>query len=603
MRKGWEKYKIIDVCRLLNGRAYSKSELLSRGKTLVLRVGNFFTSNKWFYSDLTLDDDKYCDNGDLLYAWSASFGPKIWDGDKVIYHYHIWKVIPDLEKITKEFLFYFFQWDKELIKNAHGTGTTMLHVSMRSMNERVLYLPKLDEQKQIVEILDKAFADLEIVRANAEVNLKNAQDLFESYLSELFAKVKDNSKMLTLAEASLDFGRGKSKHRPRNDPKLFGGEFPFVQTGDIRNSVHFVTEFSQTYNQTGLKQSKLWPKGTICITIAANIAETAILSFDSCFPDSIIGMVVNETVASNEYVLYLLQSVKILLQAEGKGSAQDNLNLATFEDMKFPFPTVDEQVRIMTSLNYLRMEMEHAKENYDRKLALVDELKQSLLAKAFSGELLKDDNVIQLNVSANANTKAPEFTANIIAYAHLAHKRKQRDKTFGRVKAQKTLQLIEAIGGIDLGRNPQKDAAGPNDFQHMLRAEETARTNQFFEFVQQGSGYDFAERLKYNQFIAEARKSIEPFKSQIDKLLEIIIPMDSRQAEVFATVHAAWNNLLLDGKQPTNDEIIYEARENWHDDKLKIPKSEFETAIKLIKSHGVEPEGDGKRVIGNEKLL
>ena len=87
-----KKVKLSDVCVLKNGRAYKKNELLSRGKYQVLRVGNFFTSKNWYYSDLELDETKYCDRGDLLYAWSASFGPKIWEGEKTIFHYHIWRV-------------------------------------------------------------------------------------------------------------------------------------------------------------------------------------------------------------------------------------------------------------------------------------------------------------------------------------------------------------------------------------------------------------------------------------------------------------------------------------------------------------------------------
>ena len=88
MNNGWQVKKLGDVCRLINGRAYSKPELLSDGKYRLLRVGNFFTNNHWYYSDMELEEDKYCDTGDLLYAWSASFGPRIWTGGKVIYHYH-----------------------------------------------------------------------------------------------------------------------------------------------------------------------------------------------------------------------------------------------------------------------------------------------------------------------------------------------------------------------------------------------------------------------------------------------------------------------------------------------------------------------------------
>ncbi|NYT26891.1 MAG: restriction endonuclease subunit S [Candidatus Thiodubiliella endoseptemdiera] len=116
-----------------------------------------------------------------------------------------------------------------------------------------------------------------------------------------------------------------------------------MQTGNIRNCEHYITEYSQTYNDVGLAQSKLWQKGTICITIAANIAETGILSFDACFPDSVIGVVVNKKIADLDFVEYLLQSFKVNLQALGKGSAQDNINIGTFKGKLFPFPVIKEQ--------------------------------------------------------------------------------------------------------------------------------------------------------------------------------------------------------------------------------------------------------------------
>lgn len=148
--EAWTEKPLPTLCTLFNGRAYSKNELLDSGKYTVLRVGNFFTNEHWYYSDLELEDNKYCDNGDLLYAWSASFGPRIWSGEKVIYHYHIWKVVPNSAVIDKMFLFYLLEWDVDKIKRDHGTGATMIHVSKKSMESRVLPYVDLKNQKQIV---------------------------------------------------------------------------------------------------------------------------------------------------------------------------------------------------------------------------------------------------------------------------------------------------------------------------------------------------------------------------------------------------------------------------------------------------------------------
>lgn len=176
-------------------------------------------------------------------------------------------------------------------------------------------------------------------------------------------------------------------HRPRNDPGLYGGKYPFIQTGDIRNADHFIVAYSQTYNEVGLSQSKLWPKGTICITIAANIAETAILGFDACFPDSVIGVVANPDEAETGFIEYLLQSFKARIQAMGKGSAQANINLATFEDQRFHFPSVSKQKEYVEMLDQLAAETQLLTRIYELKLATLEELKKSLLHQAFNGEL------------------------------------------------------------------------------------------------------------------------------------------------------------------------------------------------------------------------
>jgi type I restriction enzyme S subunit len=266
-------------------------------------------------------------------------------------------------------------------------GASYPAVTDGDVRSQVIPVPPLAEQQRIVGILDEAFAGLATAKANAETNLQNARALFESHLQSVFSQRGEGWDMKTLEEIATTFGRGKSKHRPRNEPKLYGGEYPFIQTGDIRNAEHFVTEYSQTYSKMGLAQSKLWPKGTICITIAANIAETAILDFDACFPDSVIGVVPDSKQAEIGFVEYLLQSFKARLQSLGKGSAQANINMGTFEHERFPFPSVAKQNEIVTKLDALSEEAQRLTAIYTRKLAAVEELKKALLHQAFSGEL------------------------------------------------------------------------------------------------------------------------------------------------------------------------------------------------------------------------
>src|SRR6266481_1213870 len=118
--------------------------------------------------------------------------------------------------------------------------------------------------------------------------------------------------------------RGKSKHRPRNAPELYGGPDPFVQTGDVKAANFFITDYAQTYSERGLAQSKLWQPGTLLITIAANIAETAILKIPACFPDSIVGFIPREGKSDARFVKYFIDTIKLRMQNMSKGTTQDN---------------------------------------------------------------------------------------------------------------------------------------------------------------------------------------------------------------------------------------------------------------------------------------
>jgi type I restriction enzyme S subunit len=147
--------------------------------------------------------------------------------------------------------------------------------------------------------------------------------------------------------------RGRSRHRPRYAFHLYGGKYPFIQTGEIREARKYITQYTQTYNEVGLEQSKLWPTGTLCITIAANIAELAILSFDACFPDSVLGFIPDPEKANLDFVYYTLTHFQKELKYIGEGSVQDNINLGTFEDVLFPFPPLPEQYAIASVLSSL----------------------------------------------------------------------------------------------------------------------------------------------------------------------------------------------------------------------------------------------------------
>ena len=177
---GWEKEQLQVNATLLNGRAYKQDELLDDGKYPVLRVGNFFSNRGWYYSNLELEEDKYCDHGDLLYAWSASFGPKIWDGSKVIYHYHIWKVLVG-EKYNKQFLCNLLDYaTSSFMGDTHGIG--MMHLTKSGMEQTEFIVPPMELQEQFatfVEQIDKS-------KFEVQQSLEKLETLKKSLLQKYF---------------------------------------------------------------------------------------------------------------------------------------------------------------------------------------------------------------------------------------------------------------------------------------------------------------------------------------------------------------------------------------------------------------------------------
>ncbi|MBR5540888.1 MAG: restriction endonuclease subunit S [Bacteroides sp.] len=197
-------------------------------------------------------------------------------------------------------------------------------------------------------------------------------------------------KKVTLDQMGI-ISRGKSKHRPRNDARLFGGRYPFIQTGDIGTAGLYVTEYSQTYNEEGLAQSKLWEKDTLCITIAANIADTALLAFPACFPDSIMGFIPYDNIANVKFVKYCFDILQRDCQQISQGTAQDNLSWKKLSTILFLCPPIEVQNKIADILS----RYDSLIENYQKQIKLLEESAQRLYKEWF----------IDLRFPGHENTK------------------------------------------------------------------------------------------------------------------------------------------------------------------------------------------------------
>lgn len=195
-------------------------------------------------------------------------------------------------------------------------------------------------------------------------------------------------------------GRGKSRHRPRNDESLYGGKYPMIQTGEVRAANFYINDYHTTYNEKGLAQSKLWGKNTLCITIAANIAETAILDIEACFPDSIIGFIADEDKCDVKFIKYFFDIYKTRMQRVSQGATQDNLSLKKLLTFKVPTPPLNTQKKIASILSAY----DDSIENNLKRIKLLEEAAQRIYKEWFVDFKFPNHE----NIPINKETGLPE---------------------------------------------------------------------------------------------------------------------------------------------------------------------------------------------------
>jgi len=260
------------------------------------------------------------------------------------------------------------------------TGTTRGKLTQAGASEILVPVPPLAEQRRIAELLDKADA----LRAKRRAAVAQLHTLTQSIFLDMFGDPILNmrgwpkKKLSTLGTVD----RGVSKHRPRNAPELLGGPYPFVQTGDVANCDGSIREFTSTYSEAGLRQSRIWPAGTLCITIAANIAKTGILMFDACFPDSVVGFRSDDP-ATIEFVRTWLSFLQASLENRAPESAQKNINLEILRGLSVPTPDVELRRHFARRVAVV----ERLKAPHRASLIELNSLFASLQHRAFRGEL------------------------------------------------------------------------------------------------------------------------------------------------------------------------------------------------------------------------
>jgi type I restriction enzyme, S subunit len=266
-------------------------------------------------------------------------------------------------------------------------GTTRLKLAQGPMKQIPLLVPPLPTQHRIVAEIEEKLSCLDAAQSallRAQANLKRYKASVIAQTCHAFdTELPAGWQWKTLPELGT-LGRGKSKHRPRDDQRLYDGPYPFIQTGEVRHSNGRIKVYEKTYSEFGLAQSKLWPVGTLCITIAANIAETGILEFPSCFPDSVVGFCAEGQPLLVEYVELYIRSMKEVLERLAPATAQKNINLDLLSKVRVAVPSQADLPKVMAEAERRLSVIDRTEQTLRTQLERAKRLRQSILQQAFA---------------------------------------------------------------------------------------------------------------------------------------------------------------------------------------------------------------------------
>ena len=332
---GWDILPINSVCTLYNGRAYALHEWESTGIP-VIRLQNLTGGSDYYYSNIDLPEQKYCNRGDLLYMWSATFGPYIWMGEKAIYHYHIWKVVPQEGKADKRFLFYKLYEITEEKKNRASNGGTMLHITKSSMEASLITLPPIHEQQAIAEALSDADALIEALEQLIAKKRLIKQGVMQELLTgrRRLAGFSGEWKSIELKTIVTQFIVPM-----RDKPKKFSGDIPWCRIEDFSGKYLYSSKSDQFVDDETimLMKLKINPTGTLLVSCSADLGRCAIVCRPLITNQTFIGLEFDEKKASNEFFYYFMTFHAEDLNDLSAGTTISYLSREQFETFREEF--------------------------------------------------------------------------------------------------------------------------------------------------------------------------------------------------------------------------------------------------------------------------
>ncbi|PSR55915.1 type I restriction endonuclease subunit S [Adhaeribacter arboris] len=619
----WDRKYLKEVAKVQNGYAFSSSFFSKDEGMPLIRIRDI---------DNTTTVDRYKGNyseefivhkGNILIGMDGDFKASYWKGPDALLNQRVCRILPDSEAINERFLFYCLQPFLDAI-HAETSSVTVKHLSSRTIEEIPLPYPTLDEQQEIVAKIEELLSELDKGKEQLETARQQLKVYRQAVLKWAFEGKLTNPdvKESELLEGWRLVKIGdicKSIVPNRDKPKSFTGEIKWVTTPNL--SEHSI-KIDYTTIKLGLSDSEIKeynarviPTGSVIMTCVGTFGISAVVEKPIVINQQLHAFLTNDLVDSN-FLAYCIQLNKYYFEKKSTSTTIQYLNKENCNSMPFPLCTIEEQRKIVQEVESRLSVCDKVEETITQSLQQAETLCQSILKKAFEGKLVAYKEVLNTVTEEQeakiiplvpeeefpmkiAGITATDLHAGILALVIDTHeKHPEHLPKLNHVKDEKIAHQVENFLGISLGRQPVKDAAGPDDFNHLKKVEHRATKAGWFQIKKLPIGHTYTSLRGMKNIIAKTQQFLteQQFK-EVNALIETFLKFDMEQAEVIATLFAGWNNLLLASKNPTDDEIVYESRENWSERKLNINREKFYKALTWMRSHNFIPQGKGSMVL------
>ena len=583
--KLWQCCKQKYMIQLINGRAYSDNEFEEDGKYRILRVGNLFSNPIWYTSSLELPDNKYCVEGDLLYSWSMSYSPVIWQGERAIYHYHIWKVVLN-EDLDKLFAYYYYTTLTDALK-AEIHETTMGFITMGIMNNSYIPFPPLVEQRSIVTYLDTKCSEIDSLISDIQKQIDTLEQYKRSVITKTVTKglnpdveMKDSGvAWIGKISKHWDCQRGKYiLHYIQKPMKDDDCVITCFRDGEVTlRSNRREDGFTIADKEIGYQGIDI---GDLVVHGMDGFAGAIGISDSRGKASPVLNVL--DTEQNKRYIMYYLRSMAyndvFIALATGIRVRSCDLRWNKLAELIYPLPPTQEQEAIVQYIDSVLECVNAVITNKKQQIATIEEYKKSLIFEYVTGKKEVPSQTVIID-------------PKVILAGTILNKLGTNLK--GKIQVQKIMYLCETMLGLPFQTQYFRYQHGPYDKNIDTYLAEL-NSNQWF-VIQDNSPMNCCKGDKFSDFENEHLTAFSEYNAEIEKIVSFIAPMKTSQAERIATLFAVWNDFIIDGViNPPDEQIINEVVTKWTPNKANSEKKTWQGTLDKMKKNGIIPKGFGK---------